>query len=311
VLIELLSGFEEAHIYKSAINIRLSEDDVNFHFINDSLECEALVLSLTRRAILQLDELDQTERQISLMKLCSYWTETYNQQLKKAQKSSSSYYSFHPVLVRLLPHLILENTVNFSKEKCIEFINKKVGIAPHKVAEKIVCGILKPLGAIKLIQFLSPSSASKIHRVYHDVGYNLFDNDILILQMMLPLLDKKINVYQLIVEQYFSYNKEIREYLLEFKPLTNIVFQKFSPMIEDFFRFILHIMTDELCLVNNLYTRDPRTYIEQHDGNDRINKVIRKTLINILSAYSWIDLQELFEQVKHIININDLDECLG
>lgn len=102
----------------------MSEDDVNFHFINDSLECEALVLSLTRRAILQLDELDMIDRKMSMMKLCTYWTETYNQQLRKEKKKKSSFYSFHPVLVRLLPHLILENSIEITKDKILTFINK-------------------------------------------------------------------------------------------------------------------------------------------------------------------------------------------
>lgn len=82
-------------------------------------------------------------------------------------------------------------------------------------------------------------------------------------------------------------------------------------MLEDFFKLLLHVMTDETCLVNSVYTRDPRIYVEQHEGNERVCKVIMKVLINILSCYTWIDIQELFEQAKKVLNISNLDEVLG
>jgi hypothetical protein len=184
-------------------------------------------------------------------------------------------------------------------------------VKPDVVSVHVIEGILKPIGAKKLIANLSANSLQKISAVYHDVTYNLFDNDILTIQMMSMILPKNVNMYEFIVRQYFSYTKEITEYLLDFKLLQADDAQTFGPLIEDFFRFLIYLMTDETCLVNNLWTRDPKVYIEQHSNNDRIRRVTKRVIINILSCYTWIDLNDLQETIKQVLNVSNYDEILG
>jgi len=309
VLIELLSGFQQAHYYTSPFGLKMSPEDVNYNFINDSLECEGLVISLARRAIIQLDELDERDREMSFTKLCLYWKETYDQSFRKDKKSK--YLSFHPVLERLLPHLIRGNSLEVPREKIYMFIKNKLDSKPEVIAERVLEGLVKPLGALKLIEYLSESSSEKISRVYHDVSYNLFDNDILTIQMMSMIIPPNVNLFSLLVKNFFSFSKEIAEFILEFKVLPNEDIQKFAPLIEDFFRWLLYLMTDETCLVNNVLTRDPKVYAEQFENSERIKKIRKRVLTNILSCYTWIDLPELLENVKSVLYISNLDETLG
>ena len=310
VMMELLAGFGESHIYPSPIALKMSKSDMNYSFLNDSFQCEGLVTGIFRRAILQLDELDEREREIGLHKLCLYWKETYNQKLRKDKKRDPRKYCFHPVLERLLQHIIRENHLEISKEYISSFIQKKIQVKEHIVAENIVQGLLKPIGALKLLAFVDPNSYDQAAMTYYSPIYNLFDNDILTLQMFLPFIPKE-SIYELLVKSYFSYSKEIIDFLLEARPLPKDNIEILLNLIQEFFLFLLYVMNDEICLVNNLLTREPSLYINRHEANTKIKKVTKKVVINILSCYTWIELPELINNIKSVIDIKNIDDLLS
>ena len=240
IMIELLSAFEDQHNYPRPILPTMPKNDLNCSFISDSLQCEGLVNSIVRRAILQIDELDENERQAGLSKLSLYWKEAYNRNLRKDKKKDQgaqvpTNFCFHPVLERLLQHVIRGSMLETSKDSILEFISKRLEVKADILARSITERMLMQMGGINLVASLDSSEQNQVSQTYHSPVYNLFDNVILIVQTLLPLIPQE-EVYELIVKSYFSFSKEISDFLLTSKPLPSENMASSLSLIEEFFK---------------------------------------------------------------------------
>ena len=70
-------------------------------------------------------------------------------------------------------------------------------------------------------------------------------------------------------------------------------------------------MTDEISLLNNLSTREPYRDVEQYVSNEKMKKITKKVLVNILSCYTWVDVNTLLTNIKSVLNIKNIDDALA
>jgi len=120
--------------------------------------------------------------------------------------------------------------------------------------------MVQSLGIIRFLHLVHNFEQGSIWNVYYFFNNSLFENDIVNIQMMCSLSDPQ-DIFEMLVENYFSYDKEMKFFFEAPGALENDErFSRKKMAIEDFLNLLIYLMTDEICLLNLEVYKDAHSF---------------------------------------------------
>lgn len=300
----VLTLFETKFVYQGRIHIGVFDHNVEYKKINSRLMIEKVLSQILEAGIRIICRYPKEEKAILCKQLVSEWQTNFllaKESLDDDIKHGAV--SFNPGLERFFVSLLkCYQGSDISLQAIHGFFNEVLpaDTKPNEVAEKVMEGVLRNLGMVRLLHMVHNFKAGPLWHVYYFFNNVFFEMDIVTVQMMSIMVRPEV-LFELLTSNFFSYSSELQEFFKNPEALkdSDYIKQKISA-IEDFMNFLIYIMNDEICRLN-LAIKDAHSFYEDLVLNANDKKVVERIVVNILLGQFWTDLPHVKNSLKDIL----------
>ena len=217
-LFEILMNFQIKFAYPGAIHIGLYEHLVDYRSLNRGLMIEKVICLILESGLRVLNKNLPVDQKLTYTKsIISEWYVNFS--LARdiiAEDRRNGSVSFHIGLERIFCAILRGSLPeeNFTKSASEGFLKQNLpDVDPQNLAEMILEGNFRTMGLIRYLTLVHNYNAGELWYVYYFFNNSLFEIDIVTAQL-LTMLMKPENLFQDVVQSFFSYSPELVDFFV-------------------------------------------------------------------------------------------------
>jgi len=312
--VSLLSNwvdFNATKVYPCVIYPELKNWEIDLHFVKCTLEVQDELEAVFKRVICQLAELGEEDQEKAEKILVDCWRRLFNMRLKEEDEGTTQKTRFVPIFGRSANHLMRKSDMKISQERIVSFLEQIKPGDLVRSAELLLQDTLTQVGVLRKIYFTDEMTRSFLAPAYYPAACSIIETDIVSMQMLIPYLNRG-TCFKYLVENWFNYGPDIREYVLtEAVEEKKLLYKNSEVLLEDFLNLLVVVMIDEICLLRLMLSKDPRDYSKELDCAETFKKVNRKVFLTNLACDNWADAYNTGEDVKKLLWENSSETFLA
>jgi len=298
--LDIIMTYQMKFFYAERLTTSKFDHEINYDGINTALRGERRLCKAFENYIKLIYDLPEDEKKQALDLVLQNWNICL-QNAKAVLKDDDGqpFQSFNPCLERVFC------CINLGSLKDAE----GGSLVSEETALRTLEGPLRALGMVRYLHLTYNYKYGKIFTVYYYVWNSFFETDVVTTQMMLALLKPEEGLFELLVQNFFSYSPEIQEFFKN--PNEENYQKKLLTAIEDFLYFLVFLMTDEICMIG-VETKYKKDQCSDMKYNTRQRSVLKNLLVNILRGFYWTtskQIKEVFE--RFLIAEPEVDEIIS
>jgi len=307
--LDVITAYQMKFYFTERLSLDLFDHEINYDSLNITLRTERSLCRPFENLTKLIEKLPQPEQKQRLTQLLQNWhLNLQNAKAALKDEDGKPCQSFDPCLERLFCCIIINHMKDDISTYNLQKFIQESGINVHQLALDTLEGPLRALGMIRYLHLTFHYKSGDLFDVYYYIWNAFFEIDVVTIQMMLLLLKPEERLFQLLVENFFSYSPEIQGFFKD--PNEENYEKKLLTIIEDFLYLLVFLITDEVCLLN-IQTKYKKDNFDQIDLNPRQKLVIKNLIINILRGFYWTTGKKVKEVYHYFLSTeHEVDQIL-